>query len=43
MVDNVDEVVNNEVEDAEVQLNSITGYSLSEKHILSPINPKYKD
>ena len=28
----VDEVVNNEVENAEIQLNSIIGYSLSDQH-----------
>ena len=37
----VDEVVNNEVENAEIQINSITGYSLLDQHILSPINPTY--
>ena len=37
----VDEVVNNEVENAEIQINSIIGYSLSDQHILLPINPIY--
>ena len=37
----VDEVVNNEVENAEIQINSIIGYSLSDQHILLPISPRY--
>ena len=34
----VDEVVNNEVENAEIQINSITGYSLLDQHKYSFTN-----